>query len=403
MENHCCDNITRPRHVRSLIILAFPVLVLYGAWQTSRDVSAVRNVRLLDTFKSSCSSQSSPSREIGASPVSSKQQLLSEYRVCHVPPHTKSGYVCRGPEYEAFADKLESLLLEKEKEQQDNNNVVGMPHTGITSLWGKRKSPFPANSTILAVGNSLIRQTFSSLACQYEGRGLRSWISPETKLKIWGTFYEGQFDNGSKLYLVTNHPMFYSPKWPDYLREMIGMDDWNGRPKLDGIFMGRFNTFKDAYNTSFMELMKEQTKDWEGANFAALSPPTLLDFAKIYDGPIVGVSMMADWSPPKDQDYYNMAEHVNEIRKTANGLVRSDSGLPPDTAGDDGRRSRIDLVHGRRYVAQLGECGSNDNKDVGPCFDVPKMHRCIGSRGGHPDLILWDALEAMNTLLTSLE
>jgi hypothetical protein len=352
------------------------MLLLLGAWQfsslpsitdeTETGIGSVSNVVSLSASTASTSSD-------GAS-IS-----LSEYRLCRVPPDATVGYVCRGSEYEAFADKLEALVLEEGT-------------VGPASLWGRRDFPFPANSTILAVGNSLTRQVFQGLACQYEDRGLLSWIDRESNsanLMRRGTFYEGTFENGSKLYLVTNHAMFYSPRWPEYLREMIGIQDWNvvGRKNhsLDGLIVGHINLFMNAYNTSFMELMKEQTKNWEGANFETVSPPTLLDFASVYDGPILGVSMMADWSS-YDQDYYEMSEQVGKIREV------SDSS--PAGGG------RIDLVHGRKYIPQLGECGSNDWMDVGKCVEAPDMHRCIGSRGGHPDLVLWDALEALNRLLS---
>lgn len=124
-----------------------------------------------------------------------------------------------------------------------------------------------------------------------------------------------------------------------------------------------------------MELMKEQTKKYDNANFESISPPTLIDFANLYSGPIVGVSMMADWSS-YDQDYYEMAKVVQQMDQ-----------------------SRVKLVHGRRYIPELGECGSNSWWTVDTCVDAPDMHRCIGDRGGHPDLVLWDTLEAVNELV----
>jgi hypothetical protein len=122
----------------------------------------------------------------------------------------------------------------------------------------------------------------------------------------------------------------------------------------------------------------EQTKKYDEANFETVSPPTLIDFAQIYHGHIVGISMMADWSS-YDQDYFEMAQQVQTINQP----------------------SRVKLVHGRRYIDDLGECGSNDWMDVGTCQNAPDMHRCIGSRGGHPDLILWDTVEAVHDVYAS--
>jgi hypothetical protein len=35
----------------------------------------------------------------------------------------------------------------------------------------------------------------------------------------------------------------------------------------------------------------------------------------------------------------------------------------------------------------------------GTLEDAKRSAMCIGARGGHPDLIYWDALEAVNELL----
>lgn len=369
-------------HARSMAILSLPMLVfLVGAisqmsrFPTLRGDADTnnRNVGMVKGFSPLLPVSSRASND-GASFIA-----RSAFHLCRVPPAVTVGYICRGSEYEAFADKLEALL--------DVQEVS----TGSPSLWGKRDSPFPANTTILVVGNSLTRQVFQGLPCQYQDQGLLSWIDRESNSTNWmrrGTFFEGTFLNGAKLYLVTNHALFYSPKWPDYLQEMIGIEHWNDRTgssrSLDGIVVGHINHFMNAYNTSFVDLMKEQTKNWDGANFETVSPPTLIDFASLYNGPILGVSMMADWSS-YDQDYYEMAEQVGKIRQALDSSTAS---------------RRIELIHGRKYVAQLGECGSNNWKDVGNCVEAPDMHRCIGSRGGHPDLVLWDSLEALNGLLS---
>jgi hypothetical protein len=112
---------------------------------------------------------------------------LPSHRLCRMPHDQVAGYVCRGPEYDAFADKLAEFIEEETPSRQET--------------WGRRKFPFPANSTILAVGNSLTRQLFEVFPCQYRDV-LVSWIDREansTNAMRRATFYEGSFENGAKL------------------------------------------------------------------------------------------------------------------------------------------------------------------------------------------------------------
>jgi hypothetical protein len=283
------------------------------------------------------------------------------HHICRVPKDQTAGYVCQGPEYEAFADNLEAFVNEESKCRP--------------TTWGKRIIPFPSNSTILAVGNSLTRQMFSFLPCQYPDQ-VASWVDEEgysTNPMRRGTFYRGVFKNGATLYLVTNHAMFYSPRWPEFLARLIQVDSFNDQ--IDALVVGHINHFMNAYNTSFMEIMKEQTKKWDGADFESVPPPTWIDFAQLYYGPMVGVSMMADWSST-DQDYIEFTSQAHKMN-----------------------RSNVRVVHGRKYISELGECGTNVWWDIGRCEEKRDVHRCIGARGGHPDLISWDALEAVNELL----
>eukprot|EP00339_Tiarina_fusa_P023216 CAMPEP_0117005862 /NCGR_PEP_ID=MMETSP0472-20121206/6303_1 /TAXON_ID=693140 ORGANISM="Tiarina fusus, Strain LIS" /NCGR_SAMPLE_ID=MMETSP0472 /ASSEMBLY_ACC=CAM_ASM_000603 /LENGTH=369 /DNA_ID=CAMNT_0004707177 /DNA_START=16 /DNA_END=1125 /DNA_ORIENTATION=+ len=292
------------------------------------------------------------------------------YRLCRVPPDQVLGYVCQGPEYDAFADKLAKFVTEEAPSRPDT--------------WGTRRFPFPANSTILAVGNSITRQVFQNLPCQYPDAVI-SWVDRDantTNAMRRSSFYEGTFANGAKLYLVTNHAMFYSPKWPELLGRFLGVGRLDDR-SIDAIIVGRLNHYSDAYNTSFMEVMKEQTKDWDAANFETVPPPNILDFGKQYDGPIVGMSMMADWSW-RDQDHIDVISQIDQLRNLTNG-----------------HRENIRRVHGRRYMPRLGECGSNTWWEVSKCVEAPEDHRCIGARGGHPDLIAWDVVEEVHDLLQS--
>lgn len=165
---------------------------------------------------------------------------LSSYYVCRSLKDQTVGYVCRGEEYDLFADRFERFVVQEATSRQPT--------------WGKRIAPFPANSITLVVGNSLTRQVFQDMACQYQGRGLIEWIDREsnrTNEMRKGTFYEGKFENGAKLFLVTNHAMFYSPHWPYYLQQLIGTE----LDQLDALVVGHINHFMNAYNTRYILLL----------------------------------------------------------------------------------------------------------------------------------------------------
>lgn len=70
-------------------------------------------------------------------------------------------------------------------------------------------------------------------------------------------------------------------------------------------------------------------------------------------------------------------------------------------------RSNIVFLNGRTHISRLGlECGSDDRTIVGTCHEAGEsgrpafdMHRCTGRRGGHADLLAWDVVEALYSLL----
>ena len=290
---------------------------------------------------------------------------ISDFHICHVPSDQEFGYVCEGPKYEAFADKLEAFVT-----ATDDGD----------SLWGKRPFPFPNNTTLLVVGNSLMRQVFMNIACQYRDE-LETWIDHEyhqSNVMRRGTFLEVGFANGATMYLVTNHAMFYSPKWPKFLKELIGGEEvWQN---LDFMVVGHLNGFAQAYNTAFMEIMREKTKQWEGANFETVEPPRLNDFARVFkDRPLIAVSLMAD-SSSVDSDYQELLQlkRRTEKRERRTAVNRT-----------------ISIVHGRKYIKALGECGSDVWWNKTDCTQQPQMHRCIGARGGYPDVVAFDTIETI--------
>lgn len=64
------------------------------------------------------------------------------------------------------------------------------------------------------------------------------------------------------------------------------------------------------------------------------------------------------------------------------------------------KRDNVRLINGRQYIGVLGECSSDKwQGGAGTCENDPNAHRCVGARGGHPDLVAWDVVENLHDLL----
>ena len=292
---------------------------------------------------------------------------IRHFKVCNATE--KLQYYCEGPKYDQFAERFENLLLNKTL--HDKGQVANfLTPASKSRCWGKRQFPFPANKTILVLGNSHTRQVLLNIQCQYP---TLQFFEPEfnesnettSTSKRRGTYYFMEFLNHAKVHLVTNHALFYSRQWRRYLEAKLRMN----MQSFDQLIVGRMNTYKDSYNTSFMALMLEKTAEFDEADFTKVSPPTLYEIAREYKGPIVAHSMMADYGN-------------NVLNREMTRLVKRVN------------RKNIRFVNGRTYIPVLGECSSDHWDLVDDCLSKPKGHRCIGHRGGHPDLVAWDIIEA---------
>lgn len=308
----------------------------------------------------------------------------SDFAICRA-DGKRDSYVCEGPDYDRFASKLEHFVRMVHRRP----NKIGIYFPNMTlrqrsrlqrvpKTWGRRvDNPFPANTTILAVGSSHTRQIFQAMECQYETLRYEDVEGGKTNNTLRrGSYYRIEFTNHAKLHLVTNNALFYSKHWVKYLEDLIEhkVED------LDAIVFGNFNRFIDAMNTTFMELMMEKTAHLEDADFRTIDPPELSDFAQIYSGPIVAHSLMSDWGWGNGQ--LLLMGHLWQLQETQPERART-----------------IRLVDGRKFIEILGEeCSSDDWKKVGICSNDVTKHRCIGSRGGHPDLLVWEILENLHSL-----
>jgi hypothetical protein len=155
---------------------------------------------------------------------------------------------------------------------------------------------------------------------------------------------------------LTNNPVVYSPHWATLVENIVG------RPlgSFDAIILGKFNSFTGAVDSSTSKA------------------PTLPEIMTIYDGPMVYVSMFAAYGQSQFRD--------------------NDAAMKNAT----GTRDNISVINGRKYIDILKmECGSDGFNMVGSCKEGEEgkdAHRCIGVKGGHPDLIAWEVAEILNKL-----
>ena len=64
-------------------------------------------------------------------------------------------------------------------------------------------------------------------------------------------------------------------------------------------------------------------------------------------------------------------------------------------------RSNLRAINARRYIDRLGECSSDWQTIIGNCTNQTNSHRCMGQKGGIPDLVAWDLVEAFHTVLSA--
>lgn len=277
-------------------------------------------------------------------------------------------YQCAGPSYEYFSKKLISFISKASKYGKDPEH------------WGRRSLPMPPNSSILFFGNSHTRQVFQSFMCQYQNEimNVTRLLGADSKGSgIWDV----RLPKNVTVFGVFNVPHVYSERW----MELLTLSMNRSVDSVQVIVLGKFNTFNDSVNTTFAQLMKNMTTGTD-ADFERIRPPDLNAIAQVYSGPIVSVSMFS-------------AADIERYQTTLN-----------DTADlREGGRTNIHPINGREYVQYIGECATDKSDSVGTCskdFGSTKSrgkngHRCVGSSGGHPDLIAWDIIEACYRLLGS--
>ena len=271
-------------------------------------------------------------------------------------------YQCMGAHYDEFTQAMHLLA-----------NTLPEP-------MGRRDFPVASNRNVLVMGNSHTRQMINALVCQYKNEVVH--YEDVVGSTSTGESWMVRFTNNSTILSLTNNAIPYSPKWPELIKTILG------RPVrfFDGIVLGKFNSYEESLGTNFLATMTEALKNVPGnVDFSNTTPPTLRDVANVYQGPVVYVSMFARYG-------ISALTQNREFINTVNN----------DT------RHHLSTIDGRKYIDKLKmECGANRLNSTGLCYEdsdknvSPKangMHRCTGSKGGHPDLIAWEVAEKLNAL-----
>jgi len=369
---------------------------------------------------------------------------LQDYKFCRFKPKPQLGkdmvvlpelgvipnyYQCAGQAYEDHVQIIHSFL--QTRYQADPSD-----------LWGRRESPVPSNNErlepnvllatttsegrnepieqrknkettrILVMGNSHTRQTVSQLLCQY-----RHLITNSTELATFGGLVASRFElkDGVTFYMLFNHPLFYSKRWPTTLSlDILGFPF----KRLDAIILGTFNKLEESQKSTFLKqtLKYQKTFKKHKVDFHNQPPPYIRDVAERFGGPIIWLSMFAKYNHMYHKQALNM---ISELQQkplpppdATTATKATDALRTANKAGvaqyNQYRRTNIRAVYGRRYITPElhgNECSSDVGRQVSTCLEPGAQrysdgHRCVGSDGSHVDLITWDLVEALWDVLS---
>lgn len=192
---------------------------------------------------------------------------------------------------------------------------------------------------------------------------------------------EYRFRDGLRIFVLINHPSVYSRRWRHNIENVIG------KPirKMDAIILGHLNEYdpihKDAvlwknvriYGQKFPDYQIQEEEFPKGFHVHVL--------ARAYAGNIVRLSMMA----LNKESSHNFA--LKQIKK--------------HTAATN--RTNLYAINARDHIVQLGgaECSSNNNSAIGTCAlkedgsVYSSGHKCMGDKGGEPDMVAYDVVELL--------
>ena len=262
-------------------------------------------------------------------------------------------YWCEGPQYDVFAPQLHDYMNQG------------------PATWGRRL--LPTNRRILVVGNSHTRQVTYSLLCQQQ-----EYLQFMQELHFHGPLQYRFCPLNTTVVTVFNSHWPYSHRWRELLQDELREPLTN----FDAIVLGLFNHCGGT--NSFSRDMEALTSTMPDVDCLRISPPTIRQWANVYDGALIFVSMFS-----------------------TNQLNESQAALADIQSLQNEGRTNVAFVDARRHVTALrNECASFNRSGVSDCAQTVEnedvynaTHRCVGIHGGHPDLTAWDVLEHLHETL----
>eukprot|EP00536_Pseudo-nitzschia_multiseries_P007003 jgi/Psemu1/286825/fgenesh1_pg.156_\ len=226
-------------------------------------------------------------------------------------------YQCSGDPYANFAKRLQrfaescptthkNMTFPWKRREEDicSAFVPSFPLASASNqslhhpLWGKREFPLPDNITVLAIGNSHLRQISKTIACQYAHKLTNIHILPKIgELTTANNSSQGEnnnnnrtttnvesfvieFSNHARWISITNRVLFYSKEWNElieefYLKALRPSEALQSSQPLknrqlkslslkdmDAIVLGKFTTYEQAKGTNFERTMKDEEESY---------------------------------------------------------------------------------------------------------------------------------------------
>ena len=230
-------------------------------------------------------------------------------------------YQCSGEPYFNFTNKMYNMI---------RNKHIQNPG----SMWGKRPWPIPldvgmtANSNsnlagsaaLLFMGNSHARQVTNELLCQYQDKIVSNKVLFDETSMRKNVMMQFHLQNNLTIYTAFNVPHVYYAQLQKTFETMFR------RPlqSLDAIVMGSFHSYETAAHSTFAgATMKYQKKFPEQKiDFEHILPPNIKDIAKLYDGPIVYLSMFSSTNDRR-KEYSDALKVIQELEENERTLPPS--------------------------------------------------------------------------------
>jgi hypothetical protein len=278
-------------------------------------------------------------------------------------PNFNTYFQCEGPEYDKCAAAARAVARNSSH------------HHHASPTWSQPGVPLVRpGSSLLFIGNSHTRQIYETLVCQYQ----EDILSTDP----WGSSVT--LRNDIFLQSSINSPWHYDVTTnltERFLSELGHFPNY-----YDAIILGDFNGDVFNYDFSLAYTRPESfynvtVKSAAAANITLNGVLQLKHFAAIFNGPIIRLTGGVLVNTTKVR---NAQAEVQQVLQTTNK-----------------NKNDFVVLDASQYVPQVGICGHNQGGKIVVDAPVVGYHRCQGGKGGHPDLVAYDVVEALGQLLPS--